>query len=113
MYNLKRKKSDDSPNEFKQSEPPKKQQVTATTTTTNLKDKDGFVILNLPTEKKSASVAVPPSPSLTSSKTSNVTSTSSENYKKYSNLTVFISNLSFEVDEARLKTIFEKVNFFV
>jgi hypothetical protein len=45
--------------------------------------------------------------------TSNVTSTSSENYKKYSNLTVFISNLSFEVDEARLKTIFEKVNFFV
>lgn len=115
--NLKRKKSDDSPNEFKQSEPPKKQQVT-TTTTTNLKDKDGFVIPNLPTEvsssKKSTSVAIPPPPSLTSSssssKPSNVTSTSSENYKKYSNLTVFISNLSFEVDEARLKTIFEKVN---
>ena len=110
--NLKRKKSDDSPNEFKQSEPPKKHHVTATTTT-NLKDKDGFVIPNLPTEKKSASVAIPPPPSLTSSKPSNVTSTSSENYKKYSNLTVFISNLSFEVDEARLKTIFEKVNFFV
>lgn len=32
-----------------------------------------------------------------------------EDYKKFSNLTVFISNLSYNVDEAKLKAVFENV----
>ena len=36
---------------------------------------------------------------------------SSDDYKKFPNLTVFISNLSYECDEEKIKTVFEKVYF--
>ncbi len=32
-----------------------------------------------------------------------------EQYKQFSEFTVFISNLSFDIDEEKLKNVFEKV----
>lgn len=34
---------------------------------------------------------------------------SSEHYKKFSDQTVFISNLAYDVDESKLQAIFDKV----
>ena len=42
-------------------------------------------------------------------KTSEPTPKTIEQYKQFSELTVFISNLSFDIDEEKLRNVFEKV----
>lgn len=102
--NLKRKKSEPDSSEIKQSES-KKQLV-------SLKDKDGFAIPNIPTliaaTANALGTAVQNDKPIEKKTTEISSSSSTENYKKFSNLTVFISNLSFDVDEIKLKAIFEK-----
>lgn len=76
------------------------------------KDKDGFAIPSLPftaqpvvseskqkqpDQQQQQAVVQPKEPK------------STEHYKKFSDQTVFISNLAYDVDEAKLQAIFDKV----
>jgi RNA recognition motif-containing protein len=74
-----------------------------------VKDKDGFAIPSLPF----APPVVAQKSAETKSKPMEVTQPkevkSVDQYKKFSDQTVFISNLSYDVDESKLQAIFEKV----
>lgn len=72
------------------------------------KDKDGFVIPSLPFAPP---VAVPEKPTVVKTPVEAVstdTKKSSEHYKKFSDHTIFISNLSYDLDETKLAAVFEK-----
>ncbi len=75
-----------------------------------MKDKDGFAIPSLPVlapvTASNKSITTKSSATINASAG---TDQSIENYKKFSNLTVFISNLSYEADENKIRTVFEKV----
>lgn len=79
----------------------------------NLKDKDGFAIPSLPFQQPEA--PKPISKFETAKKLPENTEPvkTTEQYKKFSDHTVFISNLSYEVDEVKLAAIFEKEPGFI
>lgn len=75
-----------------------------------IKDKDGFAIPSLPFSSPTATEHVVAKTAEASNKKQPITEAkTTEQYKKFSDHTVFISNLSFNLDEAALRTVFEKV----
>ena len=81
-----------------------------------LKDKDGFAIPSLPVLSPASTASTKITTTKPISATNNAAAAASseqaiENYKKFSNLTVFISNLSYDADENKIKAVFEKVLF--